>query len=132
VKLTLGTGAELQDPTEEQVEAALRQLPGGPDSFAILGSDEQTYMQTSGGAEEGFVLEYREGSPASHSRCTNHQLSADAVVAAFRAYLGGRADYKADLAWELDTPSPGSGSRVALVAISVLSAAAFIFYRCGS
>lgn len=132
MKLTVGTGGEIEAPSAEQVEGALRGLPGGSDSFAILEQDEQTYIQTSGGPADGFVLEYREGSPTSHFRCTDHQLPPDVVVAAFLAYLDGRADYKSQLGWEHDRPDTGRGSRVAFAVLGVLAALAFTLYRCGS
>ena len=132
MKLTLGTGAEFDDPSPDQIEAALRRLSGGPDSFAVLGLDGQRYMQTSGGTEEGFVLEYREGSQASQYRCTNRQLTTDEVVTAFRAYSEGRSDYKSELTWELEGSSPRGSSHLALVVISFLAAIAVVVYRCGS
>ncbi len=136
MKLTLGIGESIEDPTAEQVEAALRALPGGDDSFAILGIDDQTYIQTAGGGPDGFALEYREGSQTSHYRCTNEHLAVDPVVAAFRDYLSGRSDYKSDLAWELESAPAGArggaGVRLGAAVLGVLAALAFSLYRCGS
>jgi len=114
MQLTLGLGGVVNGPTETQVEKAIRSLPGGDDSFAILAQtrrddrSKEYYIQTLGGAGEGYLLEYREGNAQRHFRCTTEGLSTEAVLAAFLDYLHARAGYKADLQWEQKAPEDTS------------------------
>lgn len=81
-RLTLGAGADVQNPMVEDIVAGLQALTGEPDHFAILERDDQVYLQTQGGPER-FTLEYREGGPDAHFQC---RASREQVIAAFRAY----------------------------------------------
>lgn len=128
--LTLCTGEEIESPTGAEIESALRSLPGGQESFAILSRSEQVYVQTSGGRDEGFVLEYRDGSQERHFRCTDPRLPLETVVRAFRAYLEGGTEFRSELEWELDAPSQGGPRRVGWIIIGVLGAFLLVFYRC--
>jgi hypothetical protein len=101
--LKLGAGPELENPSDAQLEAALRALPGGLDSFAILAADDQHYMQAHGGHADGFALEYRDGSEDEHYRCSRAGLSLDEVLAAFRSYRRGDGAYRQSLPWVKDT-----------------------------
>jgi len=114
MQLTLGLGGKVDQPTETQVAQAIRSLPGGDDSFAILAQcqrDDRSdgyYMQTLGGPAEGYLLEYREGSAQRHFRCSTVGLSTEAVQAAFLAYFHGEANYKTDLPWVQEAPEDRS------------------------
>lgn len=62
------------DPTETQVDVRLEDLAEDGNSFAILGIDDQTYIQTAL-TPHGFVVEYREGSKETHHESTQtHDL----------------------------------------------------------
>ena len=126
MQLTLGLRGVVNGPTETQVEQAVRSLPGGDDSYAILaqsGRDDRSgdyYIQTLGGPSEGYLLEYREGSAQRHFRCTEAALTTDAVLAAFLAYFHGRADYKTGLRWVQETPKDSSGLPALVLAVALV------------
>jgi hypothetical protein len=94
-----GFGESVEQPSAEQLEEALRSLPGGPDSFAILTRSEGSYIQVLGGGESGYVLEYQEGSLDRHYFCPDPDLGIDAVVAAFQSYARDDDDWRTALSW---------------------------------
>jgi hypothetical protein len=126
--LTLGTGAEIDEPTEGQIESALRELPGGEDSVAILGTKPEHFIQTAGSASEGFVLEYRVGSDAHHYRCNNPSLLLDEVLDAFLSYRRGDSEYARTLDWELRPASGMSWFRYMGLLILLGGAASVIWW----
>ena len=62
----------------------IAQLPNREDPFAVLAIDKNTYMQCLW-TEDGFVLEYQDGSIDRHY-CSGDYLSSDTVNAAFVQY----------------------------------------------
>lgn len=88
------------EATEEDIHLGLVQLTGDGDSFAILGVDEMTYIQTSGWPQAGFDLEYQAGSVEEHFRCTDANVSLDMVRQAFNAYLSEDDSYLSSCKWE--------------------------------
>jgi len=114
--------------TEELLEEKLRSLPGEGDSFLILSKNEMTYMQTSGSIQEGFILEYQEGSVDEHYACTNSPLTQDLLVQAFKDYLNGKPDWINDLTWEKEDIQTASFSwLLVIVVLFVLAAIAYWF-----
>jgi hypothetical protein len=100
MQLELGTGQIVKDPSLDQIAAALKALPGGDDSFAILSRDEMTYMQTTGSAAGGFELEYQAGSTREHYMCTNRQVSLDVTIRVFQLYAQRDVRWLSEVAWE--------------------------------
>lgn len=133
MRLTIGGGTAIENPSEAQIEAALRALPGGTDSFAILATARQHYIQTLGGANEGFVLEYREGSDDTHFQhftCSQAPCSLEQVLAAFLSYCRGDGAFKRTLEWELEEGAPVSSSWVAQgMLVFFLVVAALVLWR---
>lgn len=99
--LSLGSGQDIPNPSPAQVDVAVRSLIGGPDAFVVLSATEDgnTYIQTAGGPNEGFILEYQNGALEEHYECTTANLGLEQVVAAFRAYLLGDASWRANHTW---------------------------------
>ena len=126
--LKLGRGADLEDPSEAQIEAALRALPGGLDSFAILARNDQHYIQAAGGPADGFVLEYRDGKEAEHYRSSRTGLSPDEAVAAFLSYRRGDDAYRHSLGWERDEPTASAWAAQGMFAL-LLVVAAIVLWR---
>lgn len=94
MKLELENGRTTTAPDDETITTALTSLRG----FAILSQDEMTYMQTSGSAKDGFVLEYQDGDTECHFRCPA-VLSLPQVTRAFLSYANGTDDWKAGFEW---------------------------------
>ena len=108
--------------SDRQIEKSIRSLTGEGDSFAILAQAAEVYLQTSGGPSYGFVLEYRDGSSDEHYSCSNFELTADEVIAAFQSYLAGDGRWKTEFDWQpqvFDYTPSASGSRVSSVVIGV-------------
>jgi hypothetical protein len=95
-----GFGETVEQPSAEQIEEALRSLPGGPDSFAILTRSEGSYIQVLGGGESGYILEYQDGSLDRHYVCPDADLGIDAVISAFRSYARDDDDWRTALSWQ--------------------------------
>jgi hypothetical protein len=100
--LTLSDDNKTTNPTPVQIRQALKRLPGGGDSFAIYqkGGSGLSYMQTSGGPEEGFILEYQAGSLDAHFVCANRALSFEEIVQSFTWYATGDERWRTDISWE--------------------------------
>jgi len=86
--------------TESLIEESIRSLTGRGDSFAILQSAPQYYIQTAGGPDAGFILEYRAGSEEEHYSSSNSKLTTEQVVSAFQNYHSNDKRWKTDFDWE--------------------------------
>ena len=60
IKLTVGDGTIIRNPTSEQIAEILQDLPGGRDSFVVLKTSPQFFAQCAGNKDEGFLIEYSE------------------------------------------------------------------------
>ncbi len=119
------------EATEADIDEGLKALKGDGDSFAILSQDEMTYLQTSGWPEEGFSLEYQDGSLLEHFRCADENLPLESVSHIFKLYLSGQGDHRTSCSWErFDLPSPSDAaitSTIGTIAMIVLVAAALFW-----
>ena len=100
MKLIVNGDANSEPLNAKLIRDSINSLTGEGDSFAILEKMEQIYIQTAGGPEHGFVLEYRDGSEAQHYSCSNFELTADEVIWAFQSYLSNDGKWKTELEWE--------------------------------
>jgi hypothetical protein len=89
-----------KDPDDQIIAQALQNLTGEGDSFAILSKTEMMYIQTAGSSEEGFVLEYQDGSLDRHFRCSDEHLDLDKVIWAFTLYICGDERWRTEFNWE--------------------------------
>ncbi|NLE57132.1 MAG: hypothetical protein GX616_02140 [Planctomycetes bacterium] len=91
VTLTLSSGTEIKDPSDEQIRAALKSLDVKRDGegFAILARSDMTYVQVSGDAKTGFDLEYQEETVDQHYRAEREDYPLDEVVRVLIAYRDG-------------------------------------------
>lgn len=95
MKLESENAPTLRNPDARGITDSLAAVQG----FAILSKDEMTYIQTSGSATSGFVLEYQEGDTDQHYRCPD-TLSLPQVTKAFLSYAQGTDSWKTALNWE--------------------------------
>jgi len=100
-ELQLGSGLTVRGPSAIQITEAITGLPGGDDSFAIFSRSGSglSYMQTAGGGDELFVLEYQEGSLDAHYRCTSLDLTAAQVARAMVQYAARDGRWRDELEW---------------------------------
>ena len=94
MKFELENGPAVVNPDADAIASSLAAVRG----FAILSRDEMTYIQTSGSAREGFVLEYQDGDNDRHYRCPA-ELSLERVTLAFLSYAQGTDSWKTSLRW---------------------------------
>jgi hypothetical protein len=99
MRLNVGGTSEIANPTAFQIERALRSLDATADGFAILGLDDQTYIQAAVNSDGSFVLEYQEGSTDSHYAVTG-SVALTEVLEALQAYARKEGTWKARFAWE--------------------------------
>ena len=64
------------------------------------GRGDDQFMQCHGWWKDGFVLEYRDGSNASHFQCSNSELSLADVSDAFQSYLTGGDLWRTVFSWK--------------------------------
>ena len=92
--------------------------------FMILEKGEDDFVQIAEDAEEGFVLEYREGERM--FRCMRN-VSRDEAEGAFLDYLDGLDSWKSRFSWEPLEFRPQSSARiVAIFAIVILAALVYL------
>ena len=121
-------GTSLQGPNDQEIEAAIRGLPGGVPSFLILTKKKNHFMQAGGCAGDGFNFEFMGFSADGlweHKDSPGGNVDVETVVNAMLSYAkdeetwrdlpwirlskeesDARAE-KAKLAWEADQPQPG-------------------------
>ena len=106
----------LVEPGEDSdfIERSLNRIfeKEGWDRFAILEDKEQFYVQVAflakeGGKEnEGFILEYRDGSKDEHYRClrvSSGSAGLMEVTRVFNEYLHHKDEWRTSFEWERDT-----------------------------
>lgn len=91
---------DIKNPTLEQLLTALEDLGNHLDDFAILSKDDMTYLQVAVGDGDGFILEYQDGSLEEHYIAEDTEISEDAIIRAFAAYLNGDNEWKEAFEWE--------------------------------
>jgi hypothetical protein len=96
--LAFENGKLIRDPDDGAIADGLTTL-GPKNSFAILSRGAMTYIQTSGKPQEGFVLEYQEGTTKEHYRCTDEMLPVDRVISAFQKFSRDDSSYKQEFEW---------------------------------
>lgn len=98
---------KIPDPSDTQIVAVLEDLSEDGNRFAILGIDDQTYIQTAI-TPQGFVVEYREGSGASHYASTSQSHDLETVKRLFLLYHAQDPRYKSLIEyrqWQRPSPS---------------------------
>ena len=98
--LNLEDGSSFEEPDRETIATALARLDGSENGFAVLGSTDMTYIQTSGNPSSGFVIEYQDGSLDEHYGATTDSISLAEVIVAFQEYLAGSDRWKLQFDWE--------------------------------
>ncbi len=83
MRLEIDGSHVIEDPSADDIADALRSL-SGHDSFAILSSSEQFFVQCSGSHDRGFDLEYRMGNDRRHCRAESDPLPLSTVTRAFQ------------------------------------------------
>lgn len=132
MKLETSNAGEIPDPSAARIAEALAQLPGGADSFAILDSGEQAFVQVAGSAEEGFHIEYREGGEDRHFEAATPPVTLAQAVDIFQRYAAGDGSWRSKVEWKPlglspgRRPAPSMGARLAIVlAIACLALLVF-------
>ncbi|HEY8667488.1 MAG TPA: hypothetical protein VIL86_12535 [Tepidisphaeraceae bacterium] len=92
---------KIQNPTAADIRQAVFSLDTKKgEAFIILGTSDQTYIQSSGDQKVGFDLEYQESDTKHHYRA-KEDFTADNVVQALVSYAMGSDDWKKTATWEL-------------------------------
>jgi hypothetical protein len=94
--LTLSSGTEIKDPSDEDIRNALESLNIERDGegFAILAPAEMTYIQVGGDSKIGFDLEYQEGSTDEHYRAKREDYTLNEVVKILIAFRDGNVRWE--------------------------------------
>ncbi len=119
MQLIIGGNKVNEEVTNSLIERSIWGLKDETDSFAILEKDEMHYIQTSGDSENGFILEYQNGSIEEHFTCTNEPIDTNRVIKAFQSYLAQDRKWITEYTWEKENLS-SSGGRSAIVVMAVL------------
>lgn len=85
--LRIGGNKIIENPSDEEIATELWNLDMAyEDSFAILGTSNMTYIQVYGDKDNGFILEYQEGSLACHYKAIDENIPCEQIVESFIAY----------------------------------------------
>jgi len=125
MRLDLGDGGSIENPSPFQISDFLSRLDGTGDSFAILERDEMSYVQTSGDPSGGFLVEYQVDSIDQHFRSTRYDLPFSTVEAIFKSYAAGNEEWKTMADWERDELVGASGSSLPWALMAVVAIAGF-------
>lgn len=106
MKLEFESGRPFESPTPSQIANGLADVGGDNGSFAIL-SDGDDFIQASGEAGSGFVVEYREGDKLYQSTSQSEPLTK--VTEAFQKYARGDGSWRTDFRWDEQEFAPKSG-----------------------
>ena len=102
MQLETENGTKHEEVSEVKLRSTLAALNDADNTFAILSSGGEHYLQTVS-QDDAFVIEKRDGSFDRHFRARSgerHQFTKDEVVQVFSAYLLGQP--------ESSQPKPGS------------------------
>lgn len=88
-----------QNPRPETIQIQLMSLDGEGDSFALISKGDQ-YVQTAGGPEAGFILEYQDGSITNHWRASIETLSGNEIINVFQQFAENDDSWRNDYEWE--------------------------------
>ena len=94
--LEFESGVMIDSPEEADVS----RIEG--EEFAILSTSGHTYIQCAemGEAPWGYVLEYQDGSLEQHYEATDHPITLERVLAAFKKYLNADPTWRDDFQWQ--------------------------------
>lgn len=91
----------IQNPSEHDVRQAFDALEKGWIEFVILEEDHSgLYIQTAGSADEGYVVEYNDGSDQWQWRATDGNLAAARILDTFLMFRRGDIDWKNQFTWQ--------------------------------
>ena len=128
MQLEASNGAVVMAPTAAQIASALSGLPGGTDSFAILSSGEQAYVQVAGSAAEGFALEYRAGSESEHYQAAT-SMPLNVVQDVFERYARNDPTWRSRVSWvPLEAGSVRGGHPVVVLSIVAIACVAAVVW----
>lgn len=100
MKLETSNANEVVNPSAAQIADALASLPGGDESFAILATGPQSYVQVAGSSGEGFTLEYRDGGEDMHFTATESPIDLKLATSVFQRYAAGDASWQGLASWQ--------------------------------
>lgn len=100
MKLETSNAHEVSNPSAAQIAEALASLPGGDESFAILATGPQTYVQVAGSSGEGFTLEYRDGSEDKHFEAAESPVDLKLATTVFQRYAAGDISWQSLASWQ--------------------------------
>lgn len=93
----------MQGPTDQEIEDAVRGLPGGRPSYVILSKKKHHFMQAGGGGgpKNGFHFEFEEFSNDGlweHKDSPDGRVDVETVVKAMISYASDKEDWR-ELPW---------------------------------
>lgn len=104
MNLELETGPWNEALTDDSIAVALGRLDGDKCSYAILAQSDDTYLQTSGSPESGFVLEYQIDDLDHHYLALREAIPLTEVVSVFQKYARRDASWQRDFEWRKMEP----------------------------
>ncbi len=97
LRLTLENWRIIDNPTANEIGAALASLNTEGNSFAVLEVTDGTYIQTALQSDGDYIVEYQDGSPDRHYQAVCRDIAR--ISAAFQAYAVDDEAWKSAFAW---------------------------------
>ena len=107
--LIIGWGNEIQNPSDDEIEKAVQDMPGGENSFVVLRKEIDNFIQVAGHKESGYLLEYWESKQGYY--CTVTDLSSDIVIGVFKSYANDDGTWRDSVTWEIIEEKSGTKIR---------------------
>lgn len=100
VTLELEQGPAREITSRAQLRELLAALGGPGNGYAVLGSADEHYIQTTGSREHGFLIEFREGSEDAHYRSARKDIAHAEMVEILLAYYDAITTGTGEHAWQ--------------------------------
>jgi hypothetical protein len=130
VQLKIEGKRKIKNPSESQIREALQQLGSDDCTFAILDLDNESFMQSSGSIEQGFIVEYCESNSKGILQSLKHDITLERVVDAFVGFRNNDTGWSTGLEFSpllQDRRQPKSiTSWVGLIGVAIIIALFFI------
>ena len=110
MNLELENGKSIPNPTAPQIEEALKTVENQKNSFLILERDSNQFMQIAPHQDNGFYIEYHNGSEAKHYKSVDKFNSFEETLETLRNYSRNNRRWHFSHTWEKLPGFDGSSS----------------------
>lgn len=120
MKLKTSYQDPVEDPDADDIRDALRTLDTEERGFMILSRGDHQFIQSGGSPENGFDLEFQDGSTDEHYRAEGDPFTRGEVEQTYIQYLRDETGWKDEYTWNKKDLSSSSGCLSALLLLPLI------------